>query len=237
MRRQRREVARDHVVHPVLRHLAHLDHVELRLDVVARRALLDELHEQLGLVEEVDLGQLLGVVDADLAVGVERRLDQRRQHLELLLRVRHARKVVLVLDVDAEALLGEGQRLAEHVLDHVRDVGRLLEEARPVERRPLRDVALEQRLHRALAELVARDRLHRVDAVLSDLGEKRELDAVEEVDLVGGALIELLEDGQQELLLVLVALKLLEHLARAPRDVGAVILRAGGADVEPEQEV
>ena len=41
------------------------------------------------------------------------------------------------------------------VLDHVRDVGRLLEEVGPLERRLLRDVPLEERLHGALAQRVA----------------------------------------------------------------------------------
>ena len=42
-------------------------------------------------------------------------VDEDREHLELLLRVRHAREVAPVLDVRAELLLGERQRLAEHV--------------------------------------------------------------------------------------------------------------------------
>jgi len=112
------------------------------------------------------------------------------------------------------------------VLDHVRDVGRLLEEIGPLERRLLRDVPLEERLHGALAQRVALQvqarrgtwasvssqrcigprcallwvacngngegynhlhALERVDAVLGDLRQQRQLDAVEEVHLLPSA--------------------------------------------------
>ena len=232
VRRERREVARDHVPHPVLGNLLHLRHVD-RHPVAAR--LGDELQQELGLVEEVDRRQLLRVEDAHVAVGLEGGVDEDREHLQLLLCMRHAHEVVLVLDVPAELLLGERQRLAEHVLDHVRDVGGLLEERRPFERRRLRNVPLEERLHRALAQRVALHRLEGMDAVLRNLGQQRQLDAVEEVDLERRALVELLEDHQQEVLLVVVALELLEHLARPLGDLGAVAL--GGTDVEPQQQV
>ena len=66
------------------------------------------------------LGEGVGVEDAHVAVGIKRLADEGGEHLELLLRVRDADEIRLVLDVPAEATLCECQRLAEHVLDHVR---------------------------------------------------------------------------------------------------------------------
>jgi len=96
VRREWREVARDHVLHPAHGDLFHLGHV---LRHAAARALGDECDEQLGLVEEVNLREPLGVVDAHVAVRFEGGAYEAGEHIELLLRMRHAHEVGLLLDV------------------------------------------------------------------------------------------------------------------------------------------
>ena len=88
----------------------------------------------------------------------------------------------------------------------------------------LLDVPLEQRRHRLLAQLHAggahrADRVHAVGSHLREHGQR-------EVGEVGDAAVDALgqgeEDREEEALLVDVALKLVEHLLRAPRDLGGV---------------
>ena len=91
------------------------------------KTLSRERDELLRVVQEVDLGEALGVVDTDVAIGEERLLDEARHDV-----VRLAREVGVARILCAEGLgeldLGHRQRLAEHVLDHEGDVGGLLED-------------------------------------------------------------------------------------------------------------
>mmetsp|Transcript_31796 Transcript_31796/g.83107 ORF Transcript_31796/g.83107 Transcript_31796/m.83107 type:complete len:393 (+) Transcript_31796:3287-4465(+) len=137
VRRERRGLLVHHELHPLGRDLREQLHVGLHRTGLARLRLGHELDELLRMVEEVDLGEHLGVVDARVPVRRE----------GLLHEVRHDRlglvgAPALLANRLGELLLGDLQRLAEHVLDHERDVRRLLEEPLPLGRRALRHVRL-----------------------------------------------------------------------------------------------
>ena len=186
------------------------------------------------MVEEVDLGELLCVVDADVAIGLEGLVDEPLHHLDLLRRA----AALLGAHRRRKLLLGDAEVLAEHVLDHERDVGRVLEEALPLARLALADVRREQRGHRVLAQLhpLALHRRDRLHAVGGDLREHCERDLGEGLGVGDRALVERLEDAQHERLLVGVALELVEHLDGPLGDLLVLAAAFGGEAQEQREE-
>mmetsp|Transcript_18738 Transcript_18738/g.38069 ORF Transcript_18738/g.38069 Transcript_18738/m.38069 type:complete len:312 (+) Transcript_18738:2506-3441(+) len=237
VRCQRGELFVDHVHHPLLRDLGEQLHVRLLLAARSLLGLGDEIHEQLRLVEEVDGGQLLRIKDSYGAVGEDGVCHEAADDGLHLGREGHLLERILVVGEGEELFLGQCQVLAEHVLDHESDVGRLLEERLPARRWLLGDVPLKQGRHRLLAEAhaIARDGRDGVHAVSSDLGEYGQGEIAEGFRRATRALVKSVEYGEEELLLVRVALKLVQHLDAAPRNLFRV-RRAEGGESEEERE-
>mmetsp|Transcript_18737 Transcript_18737/g.38058 ORF Transcript_18737/g.38058 Transcript_18737/m.38058 type:complete len:220 (+) Transcript_18737:2506-3165(+) len=217
VRCQRGELFVDHVHHPLLRDLGEQLHVRLLLAARSLLGLGDEIHEQLRLVEEVDGGQLLRIKDSYGAVGEDGVCHEAADDGLHLGREGHLLERILVVGEGEELFLGQCQVLAEHVLDHECDVGRLLKELLPFRRLSLGDVALQQCSHRLFAQVqtLARDAKYGLHAVLADLRENGEGDLVEVGRRGQSTLVKLFNDGEHELLLVGVALELVEDLLGA----------------------
>ena len=236
MRREWREAPVDHVTHPVgcnVREQEHIGLIRIRL-----LASLYQRYELLGVVEEVDRRELRRVVQAHVAVRLERRAHELLDGRLRFGRLGQLLVLVLVIGDEGEDGLGKRHTLAEHVLDHKSHVGRFPEEILPVGRLLIRHVPFEERGHRLLTELHAgrphrRDRVH---AVGRDLGEHGQREVRKVLDARVDARLQREEDGEQKVLLVRIALKLVKNLLSTPRDLDCVgAARRGQLEEEREQ--
>mmetsp|Transcript_28178 Transcript_28178/g.68422 ORF Transcript_28178/g.68422 Transcript_28178/m.68422 type:complete len:639 (+) Transcript_28178:740-2656(+) len=240
VRRERRQLPVDHQLHPLGGQLGEELHLHIPRGGGAPLALADHLEQQLRLGDEVEARQRLLVAHPRGAVRLDRRVRQLLHQLERLRRLGALAVQPLVARDVEEHLLGGVEALAEHVLEHEARVVRLLEERLPLRRVRGAHVAVQQRHHRAAAQVGAPPahvghRAQRHHAVLRHLAQHRELRVCEVLRLLEAALVDCVENAQQEDLLLAIALELVENLLGSLRDSGRVALLEGG-EAEEQHE-